>query len=305
MSSPKKKSEPEVPPLKRRIAAYIICVPLCFILGKAKGFSNVFCICLTIAVAAALFLSAFFEAKSKRKDEEFTKAVRNDEFHNNEEWKEKYSAYVLKNDFQQVTANSMRAVLNRRFFKPSGAVWLTASVLFIAAAIICRAAESDIRAVLAVSGIISAMWGAFKLLHTPVSSFIANCGEKLPEIERSYLNGKMLTYRKNGEHACNSGINIGGNYVVMYTDSVIICLDKNEIESVNKRVTKTKYYGNDVYTGSAFSYFIVVNAKEQNKEEATHYQIELNEYQVQMAYEALAVSSSPSLLSIKENKEYT
>lgn len=221
--------KPELPPLKTRIISYIAAVPIAFFIGLFYGLSPLVSAVVAAAFAMLFAAALFFELRSKRKDEEFRKAVQNGEYQQDDKWQQKYKEYILKNDFQQVTANSMRANLNRRFFKPSGAVWLTASVLFIAAAIICRAAESDIRAVLAVSGIISAMWGVFKLLHTPVSSFIANCGEKLPEIERSYLNGKMLTYRKNGEHACNSGINIGGNYVVMYTDSVIICLDKNEI----------------------------------------------------------------------------
>ena len=300
---PRKKFDPDLPPLKSRVVAYIVCVPLCFIMGKFKGFSTVFCVSLTAAVAAVLAVSVFFECRSKRRDAEFRNAVRNDEFHSDEKWQEKYSDYVLKNDFQQVTASSMKADLDRRFFKPSGVVWLIAAAIFFAAAIICRAAQNDIRGVLAVSGILAAMWGGFKLLHTPVRSFIANCGEKLPEIERSYLNGKMLTYRRNGEHSCNSGINIGGNYVVMYSNGMIICMDRAEIESVNKHITKTKHYGNGVYAGSVFTYSLIVNLKDQDGSSCTHYQVELNEFQVQMAYEALSVSSSPSLSSIKEQKD--
>ncbi len=300
---PKKKFNPELPPLKSRVVAYIVCIPLCFFMGKFKGFSTSFCLTLTAVVAAVLFISVFFEYRSKYKDNEFKNAVINDEFHSDEKWQEKYHDYVLKNDFQQVTASSMNADLNRRFFKPSGVFWLISALLLFAAALICRDAHSDIRGLLAVSGILASLWGSFKLLHTPVRSFIANCGEKLPEIDRSYLNGKMLTYRKNGEHACNNGINIGGNYVVMYTNNQIICMDRNEIDSVNKHITKTKYYGSGVYTGSVLSYYLIVNLKATDGSSCTHYQIELNEFQVNMAYEALSVSSSPSLSSIKEQND--
>lgn len=300
---PQKKFDPDLPPMKSRLVAYIVCVPLCFFMAKFKGFSTGLCLGLTAAVAAVLFISIFFEYRSKIKDNEFKNAVINDEFHSDEKWQEKYHDYVLKNDFQQVTASSMKADLNHRFIKPSGIIWLIAAVFLFAAALICRAAPDDIRIILAVSGFLASIWGGFKLMHTPVSSFIANCGEKLPEIERSYLNGKMLTYRKNGEHACNNGINIGGNYVVMYTNNQIICMDRNEIDSVNKQITKTKHYGNGVYTGSVFSYYLILNLKDQEESDCAHYKIELNEFQVNMAYEALSMSFSPSLSSIKEQND--
>lgn len=294
----------DLPPLKSRIIGYIVSVPLSFFIALFYGLPAGLCL-LTSAAFALLFLTAtILELRSKRKDEEFRKSVQNGEYQQDDKWQQKYKEYVLKNDFQQVRGNSMKADLDRRFRSRFGiAMLIVAAAFFIAAALI-RTGLIETNVILAAAGLLFGGWGAYKLLKTPVRKFIKSCGDKLPIIERSYLNGRMLTYKRNGERSCISGINIGGNYIVIYEDKVIRCIDRNEIGSVSKHVTKTKYYGNNIYSGSVFTHELIISLKPRSGElVGLKYSVELNEFQVQMAYEALSVYNTPVSSSIGEHIE--
>lgn len=302
---PRKMFHPDLPPFRNRVIGYIICVPLSFVIAKFYYELPVaLCIIISIAFAIGLSLAVFFEVKSVHKDKEFINSVNSGEFHSDKEWKEKYAEYVRKHDFEQIKSNSMKADLSRRFLKPSGIVWLAVALIFFIAAAIVRTGLLETNVILAASGLLFGVWGAAKLMKTPVSPFIKRCGEKLPEIERSYLNGRMLCYSKNGEHSCNNGLNIGGNYIVLYDSKNINFIDRNEIESVNKHVTKTKYYGNAVYSGSLFTYSLIIDLREQSNSKAVRrYKLDMNEFQVEMAYEALSSNSRPASASINEHTD--
>ena len=302
---PRKMFHPDLPPLKNRIIGYIICIPLSFVISKFYyGLPATLCIIIAVAFGAALSTATFFEIKSKNKDAEFLNTINSGEFHSDEKWKKKYDEYLKKHDFEHIKGDSMKADLNRHYRSISGMIMLAIAIFFFIAAAIVRTGLLETNVILAVSGLLFGAWGIWKLMKTPVRSFIKQCGENLPMIECSYLNGKMLTYRKNGEHACNNGINIGGNYIVIFSSKAINCFARNEIESVNKHITKTKYYGNAVYTGSLFTYSLIIDLKEQkNRNAVRRYKLDMNEFQVEMAYRELSVSGSETSREIAEHIE--
>lgn len=302
---PRKMFHPDLPPFKNRVIGYIICVPLSFVIAKFYyELPTALCIVITLAFAIALSAATFFEIKSTRKDKEFINAVNNGEFHNDEKWQHKYAEYIKKHDFQQVKSNSMKVDLFRRYTSVSGVIMLIAALLFFIAAIFIRTGLLETNVILAVSGLLFGAWGVWKLMKTPVRNFIKQYNEKLPEIERSYLNGRMLTLRRNGEHSCNNGINIGSNYVVIYDNKAINCFDRSDIIAVNKHITKTKYYGNSIYTGSLFTYKIYFSVKNETTiSHSRQYSLELNEFQTEMVYEALSVSGSAASAEITEHSE--
>lgn len=198
----------------------------------------------------------------------------------------------------------MKADLSRRFLSVSGIVMLVISALFFITAIFFNAGFAEITFILIFSGLLFGGWGAFKILNTPVRTFIKECGEEYPEIERSYLNGRMLTYKRNGELSCNCGINISGNYTVIYNSKKIDFIENAEIGSVQKHVTKTKYYGNQIYNGSVFSYTLIITLKKRSKNDIPkQYRVKLNEFQLEMAYQALSTYNVPITASIREKTE--
>lgn len=302
---PRKMFHPDLLPLKRRIIGFIIGIPLAYMIGKFYyRMPEWSCILMTVTIAVFAAVALFMELRSNRKDKEFKNAIANGEYHQDEKWRQKYARYVDKHDFKQVKGDSMRSDLSLRYLSVSGIVMLVISVLCLGAAIFWKTGFADINGTLAACGILFGIWGAYKYLKTPVKAFVKECGEKYPEIERSYLNGKMLTYKKNGEHSCNSGINIGGNYTVIYNDKKIDFIDNAEIESVDRRITKTKHYVNHIYTGSVFTNTLIIKLKRHSENErARYYNVKLNEFQVEMAYNALSVYSAPAEASIMNKTE--
>ncbi len=302
---PRKMFHPDILPLKRRIIAYIIGTPLVYIIGRFYyELPNIVCIPLTIGTAVFLAVAVFMELRSNRKDNELKSDIDKGEYHQDEKWQQKYTEYVNKHDFIQVKGDSMKADLSRRFLSISGIIMLIISALFFIGAILIRTGLLETNIILAVAGVLFGGWGAFKYMNTPVRAFIKECGEKYPEIERSYLNGRMLTYKRNGELSCNCGINISGNYTVIYNSKRIDFIDNAEIGSVQKHVTKTKYYGNQIYNGSVFSYTLIITLKKRSENDnPKQYRVKLNEFQVEMAYKALSSYNTPVSASIREKSE--
>lgn len=302
---PRKMFHPDLLPLKRRIITYIIAIPLVYIIGRFYyKLPNSICIFVTVGTAVFLAIASFMELKSNHMDKEFKNDIDNGKYHQDEKWQQKYAEYVDKHDFIQVKGDSMKADLSRRFLSVSGIVMLVISALFFISAIFLNAGFAETTFVLIFSGLLFGGWGAFKVLNTPVRAFIKECGEKYPEIERSYLNGRMLTYKRNGELSCNCGINISGNYTVIYNSEKIDFIENAEIDSVQKHVTKTKYYGNQIYNGSVFSYTLIITLKKRIENDIPkQYRVNLNEFQLEMAYNALSAYNIPITASIREKTE--
>jgi len=280
---------PKVIPLKHRIPSYILGIPFAFLLLRFYyEFSLVFSIAFTVVIFICLSLSVFFELKTLEDDDELKASLESGEYYLNEKWQEKYAKYLRKHDFERIKGTSMKSDLNRRFLKKSGVIMIVFGALMLLTAIIIRTGLIETNVFFTVGGLIFAGRGMKKVLNTPVKKFIIDCGENLSDIERSYLNGKMLSYRKNGEHACNSGINIGSEYIVIYNNNKITAIKNSDIYFVCRYVLKTKYYGNSVYTGSVYTYSLSITLKiDEQHPNIRSYSADMNEFQVEMAYHAI------------------
>lgn len=256
----------------------------------------VFSLLFVIVFSAAFY----FEKRSERKDEELKKAIESGEYYEDEKWRMRYEKYCESHGFKTVKAQTMKADLNRRYLKKSGIAMITVSLFFFIPALFLRTGLIETNVFLAVGGLIFLLWGMAKLLNTPVKKFISSCGDELPYIESSYLNGRMLTFKRNGEHSENSGINIGSNYTVLYNKNGIHVIDNKEIFFVSRYVLREKYYGNGVYAGAYMKYYLSVTLKQRySGEKVRNYKIQLNEFQAEMAYEALAPYRTSSEYSEK------
>ena len=281
---------PDIVPIKRRIIGFAVTTPITFsILYFYYDFSAFLSICIILFFYSIFGVSILFEKKSFRDDEKLKKSLESGEYYLDKKWRKKYAEYLKKHDFENVRRNSMEADLKRRFLKKSGVVMIIFGGFMLITAVIIRTGLVETNVVFAVAGIMFTGWGTRKILDTPVKKFISDCGENLKYIENSYLNGKMLSYRRNGEHACNNGINIGNDYIIIYNKDKINVIEVSDIYFVCRYVLKTKYYGNSIYTGSGYTYSLSILLKiDENNPNIRRYNIDMNEFQVEMAYEAVA-----------------
>ena len=77
--------KPELPPLKTRIISYIAAVPIAFFIGLFYGLSPLVSAVVAAAFAVLFAAALFFELRSKRRDEEFRKAVQSGEYQQDKE----------------------------------------------------------------------------------------------------------------------------------------------------------------------------------------------------------------------------
>ena len=101
-----------------------------------------------------------------------------------------------------------------------------------------------------------------------------------------------------------SSINIGGNYTVMLDASGITAADNQRITDVTRSIRRTRHFINQMYSGTETEYRISVQYQDAYGHPRTR-SLRLNEFQAEMAYEALAVFRKPASYDEKTVHETT
>lgn len=277
------------PPLrsrKTRMIGFLIALPLGFFWMLHTDLPLWITIAVTALLAVLIPASFIWEIRSEKKNADFREAIKNGSYFEDEAWREKYRKYCETHDFSRVTAKTMRSDLHRHFLKPSGFVLIAVSLGFFIPAALWESGDIAVNVILALAGLGFLLWGIAKLRCVPVRQFLRKYEAELPHIERSYLNGKVLTFRSTGVTAENNGINIGGNYTVMWYLTGICAIDNKRITKVTRRVVRTNYYNDGVFCGTGTKFLLQVDYLAADGE-SRWCRIRLNEFQAEMAYDAL------------------
>lgn len=86
---------------------------------------------------------------------------------------------------------------------------------------------------------------------SPVKKFEKAYASQLEDIERAYMNGRMIT-------AFLCGVNISREYVVMYDQHSIKAIPADRIVSAQIRCTRLKTSDNGIYSGDVLHYYFAV-----------------------------------------------
>lgn len=274
--------EPDLKPLRNRIPAYIIALPIAFFIMRAKDFSILISAVVALCFAVFLTLSVFFELKSIQKGEKLKEDVESGDYYSSDVWNEKYLNYLNKHGFDKIKGSSMKADLAGRFRRPSVFI-MTAFSFCLLGLCFVPGLQAESIVFLIIGAAIFFGWGMYNLTSTPVRKFLNNCSSEVNEIENSYMNGKLLTFKRNGsDKYLFNGINIGRAYTIIYDKTKITAIKNSDIELVHRYLKRTRYYGNSVYNGSKNTFHLDITLKAPFKKTLT---VELNEFQTQMALE--------------------
>ena len=276
-------SHPKLLPRKKRFFwGVIIGPPFSFLLLHLYYRMPVMPSVLISLLFGAAFIGLFiWEICAEKKYADLKNRIESGVYYEQEQWLESYRQYRAAHDFRAVKANSLKADLNRHYLRPAGIVMISFAMCMLLPAVFWRTGIAELNGFLAVGGLIFLVWGLVILLRTPVRKFLRSCGDELPHIERSYLNGKTLKYKQ-------SVINIGGNYTVLLDASGITSVDNRRITAVTRGVRRTRHFINQMYAGSELEYRISIQYQDADGRPCTR-SLRLSEFQAEMAYEALAV----------------
>lgn len=277
----RKIAKPELPSTKTRILSSIIALPFAFFLVRVKGLSIFWSGVVTLAFAVFFILSFLFEFRSNKKSEKFKEDVESGRYYSQDKWREKYLNYLNHHGFDKIKGSSMKSDLAGRFRKPSSFIMIAVSIIFLVA---CFAPDLPVDAIAGfiIGATVFFIWGMYSLNSAPVRKFMKHYADEINEIAESYMNGRLLTFKRNwsDKYVCN-GINIGRKYTVVYNKSKITAVKNADIQLVHRYIKHTKYYCNSIYAGikNTFHLDIILHTK---RGKLT---IELNEFQTQMAIE--------------------
>ncbi|MCR4851141.1 MAG: hypothetical protein K5870_07765 [Lachnospiraceae bacterium] len=94
-------------------------------------------------------------------------------------------------------------------------------------------------------------------------------------LERSYLSGRILTYKKNG-------FIFGTTHIHAFTEKKIYAIDYELAEGVSRKIVRLKKYEDGIFSSEEYQHFAVIHVRLPRSGNIHEVEIELNEFQVQM-----------------------
>jgi hypothetical protein len=121
------------------------------------------------------------------------------------------------------------------------------------------------------------------------------------ELEKSYLRSEMLTFKKNG-------LAFGTTHIHGFNEKKIYAIDYKLVEGISRKVVRRKMYEDGIYSSENYEHFAVIHVRLPQSGNIHHVEIELNEFQVQMAIDRLYAiqrkfpCENPTVSEEKENE---
>lgn len=184
--------------------------------------------------------------------------------------------YKLQHDFAKLKGDSLISDQKRRLRSPIVFVFLFSSIALL---LIVFAFIRKISLFATICGIflaiLSFVFSLRGLLTIPLKKYIILHKNDFDDVNNDYLNGNMIVY---GEH----GINIGSKYITMFNSAKINSVRINDITNAYCIQRRVKHKTNGLYVGEKLYHYIAVNTAS-----GEHYEVNLNEYQAQIALEEI------------------
>ena len=102
------------------------------------------------------------------------------------------------------------------------------------------------------------------------------------KLEASYLKSRMLVYKKNG-------LALGTSHIHAYTEKKIYAIDYRLVEGISRKIVRRKKYEDNIYSSEEYQHFAVIHVRLPESKQIHDVEIELNEFQVQMAIDNLPI----------------
>ena len=221
----------------------------------------------------------FKEKKDDSKAIEQNKSLVNNSKFKNAKWREEFYNYKASHTFETVDKKGMKYDLKKRYRTKDNFLLVKLGCVFIFFGIfliIYQTTPSNICIGIfgIVFGIICTVRGISIFTAKPVREFYRrNCD--FEALEKSYMKGKMLSYKDNG-------INLGTTHIIVYNLKNIYAIDYRIIYDVVKKIVRVKNYENSVvYTGDEYRYYLEIIVKISS---GAHREIDVafDEYQCEM-----------------------
>ncbi|MCR4903537.1 MAG: hypothetical protein K6A23_11815 [Butyrivibrio sp.] len=288
---------------KRALIFYIIFIVLLgvfffFVRDDLAGKLIAFMVC---PMMIAYMIYAYLKEKKAdknaiQKNEKFTDGT----YFKSPEWHNEYVIYKIDHPFERTKYQNMKKDLLKRFQRREY-IFLMVVFLFLIFCTGCAAVmKFNLLVVFGFCFFAYFFYEYFALfIGMPVRKWLKGdiCYKSL---EASYINSQMLIYKKNG-------LSFGTTHIHGFTEKKIYAIDYKLAEGISRKVVRLKKYEDGIYSSEEYRHFAVIQVRLPHSGDIQNVEIELNEFQVQMAIDRFVeIKINEGIISgihIKEEKE--
>ena len=240
------------------------------------------------------------ESKADMKAQETKVQYMDGSYFESSEWHEKYVIYLNEHHFEKPKYQSMEMDLLKRFQRREYLVKMILP-LFLMFCTLCLIPLG--RYYMAIIGLCLfgfLFWLEFSLyIGMPVRKWLKGDID-YEELEASYLKSQMLFYKTNA-------LAFETTHLHGFTEKKIYAIDYRLVEGISRKIVRLKKYEEGIYNTEEYQHFAVIHVRLPRSGNIYDVEIELNEFQVQMAIDKLSTCKIGEdligNLSVNEHKE--
>lgn len=218
--------------------------------------------------------SYFKEKKDNKKADDIARCVIDESYFDTMEWRRKYIEYKMENPFEKPKKKTMRADLLSRYREPDTLFLVLLFFFFTVFSAVMMFKQFSFWEPI---GVVLFPYLGFAFLNNytgKAARRFLNRDIDYSALERSYMSGRMMTYK-------SSGIVLGTTHIHIFKPKNVYAIDLRLVYDVTRRVVRVKQYDDSMYTGDRFDHFAVIHARIPETGLPTTVEVQLNEYQVQ------------------------
>lgn len=272
-----------VPPMTpKTLTIYIITVIAIglfffFVRGDEAG---KLCACTVCPILIVYLIYAYHkEKKADKRAEAKNKDIMDGSYFENPKWHECYVMYLNEHPFEKPVYPNMKKDLLSRF-KRKEYVKGMLFMLFLMFGSCCLMVQNLFTGILGfvLFGLFFC-WDFSMYIGKPVRKWLKGDID-YDTLEFSYKNAKFLTFKKNG-------LAFGSTHIHGYTEKKVYAIDYKLVEGISRKIVRLKKYEDSIYSSEEYEHFAVIHVCLPQTGEIHDVEIELNEFQVQMAIDHL------------------
>ncbi|MFR7642395.1 MAG: hypothetical protein ACLUYU_12455 [Coprococcus sp.] len=281
------------------IASIVLIGPLLFFVRGDMAGKYAACIACPMIIVYLIYAYCK-ESKADMKAQETKVQYMDGSYFESSEWHEKYVIYLNEHHFEKPKYQSMEMDLLKRFQRREYLVKMILP-LFLMFCTLCLIPLG--RYYMAIIGFCLfgfLFWLEFSLyIGMPVRKWLKGDID-YEELEASYLKSQMLFYKTNA-------LAFETTHLHGFTEKKIYAIDYRLVEGISRNIVRLKKYEDGIYNTEEYKHFAVIHVRLPRSGDIYDVEIELNEFQVQMAIDKLSVykigEDLMENLSVNEHKE--
>lgn len=260
----------------------VIVLGLFFFLLRGELAGKV-CACTVCPTMILYLIYAYFkEQKADKNAKQKNANILDGSYFDNSKWQEQYTAYINEHPFEKPKYTNMKQDLLLRFRRREYFVGMLFMTFLMFCSFCCFMIQESFIGVAAILlfGLLF-YWELTLYIGMPVRKWLKSDID-YDVLETSYLNARMLIFKKNG-------LAFGTSHIHAFTEKKVFAIDYRLVEGISRKVVRLKKYEDNIYSSEEYQHFAMIHVRLPQNGKIQDIEIELNEFQVQMAIDNLQV----------------